>query len=521
MSLSYKLIGFFAAILTATSGVSAFIVARLGERQVEDEIRARALESGPEFNEELGKSSTFDRKTIEDKLASFLRTHSGFNAVELARVEHPGPDLDPAGHPRPERARGGAHRRRGLDPEAGDRHARRRGPDGRFWSVSQRIKVGRDPGRLTLEASLAEADALAAKESKVFGIVTIGSALLLILAGAILISLLIGRPIARMAETMAQVERGQLEVEAPLGAGKEFDRLARGFNTMLGRIRGFNQELTERIEQATADLARKNHDLAELNDLLVAARRDLTAKERLAALGQLAGTIAHELGNPLNSISGHVQLLERARGLPADVRADLETVPSEVERMTGVIRRFLDSTRGLRPAPELVDLGTLLSESLDMSLSADARAAPRGHARASSPEVAGVRHRSLARAPRGHQPGGQRGGRHARRAASCTSSRGAEGDELLRRRPRHRHRHLPRGAPPHLRAVLHDQAARARAPGWGSPSAARSPARSRAASTSRASSVGVRRSRSGCRWCAARRRALERAAPLPAKKEAA
>ena len=116
---------------------------------------------------------------------------------------------------------------------------------------------------------------------------------------------------------MAEVEGGQLDAAAPLGSGDEFDRLARGFNTMLGRIRGFNQELTERIEQATADLARKNHDLAELNDLLVAARRDLTAKERLAALGQLAGTIAHELGNPLNSISGHVQLLERAPGAAA------------------------------------------------------------------------------------------------------------------------------------------------------------------------------------------------------------
>ncbi len=373
MSLSYKLIGFFAAILTATSGVSAFIVARLGERQVEDEIRARALESGPEFNEELGKSSTFDRKTIEDKLASFLRTHSGFNAVELARVEHPGPDLILRVNPGPngpvvERTDGEASIPKQATATLED------GPDGRFWSVSQRIKVGRDPGRLTVEASLAEADALAAKESKVFGIVTIGSALLLILAGAILISLLIGRPIARMTQTMSQVESGQLEVEAPLGASKEFDHLARGFNTMLVRIRGFNQELTGRIEEATAALAQQNHDLAELNDLLVAARRDLTAKERLAALGQLAGTIAHELGNPLNSISGHVQLLERSPDLPDDVREDLELISSEVRRMTDVIRRFLDSTRGLRPAPEQVDLTSLVSEALDMSLSAEARA---------------------------------------------------------------------------------------------------------------------------------------------------
>ncbi len=197
-------------------------------------------------------------------------------------------------------------------------------------------------------------------------------ALVLIAAAQLLIGRLIGRPIGRLAEAMAEVESGRLDASAELG-GDEFDRLARGFNGMLERIRGFNQELTERIEQATTDLAKKNRDLAELNDLLVAARRDLTAKERLAALGQLAGTLAHELGNPLNSISGHVQLLERRGGLPEDVQQDLATVEAEVARMTGVIRRFLDSTRGLRPAPEPVDVAGLLAEALDMSLSAEAR----------------------------------------------------------------------------------------------------------------------------------------------------
>lgn len=371
MSLRVKLIALFAAILTVTTGVSAVVGTRLAERQVENEIRTRALESGRALIDELAKSSTFDRVDTEEKLKSFLRTHGGLNAVELA-VERPGPDLvlrvtpGPNG-PQVDRLDGDAAVPRQAAAVLED------GPDGRFWSVSLPLKVGRSHARLTLEASLAEADSLAAKESKVFWGVAGGGALLLILAAQILVSQLIGQPITRMAHAMAQVEAGQLDVEAPLGAGDEFDRLARGFNTMLARIRGFNLELTERIEQATADLAKKNHDLAELNDLLVAARRDLTAKERLAALGQLAGTIAHELGNPLNSISGHVQLLERNEALPEAIRADLKLVSSEVRRMTDVIRRFLDSTRGLRPAPEQVDLPALVSEALDMSLSAEAR----------------------------------------------------------------------------------------------------------------------------------------------------
>jgi two-component system, NtrC family, sensor kinase len=124
-----------------------------------------------------------------------------------------------------------------------------------------------------------------------------------------------------------------------------------------------------------------------LNDLLVAARREMTAKERLAALGQLAGTLAHELGNPLNAINGHVQLLARAPDLGPAQRDDLKLVQSEIGRMTGIIRRFLDSTRAMTPAPEKVDLAALVAEALDLSLSTEARSRLRVE-RALSPEAA-------------------------------------------------------------------------------------------------------------------------------------
>ncbi len=371
MSLRLKLVVLFAGILFVTSGVTAVFGQQLARRQVEDEIRARAEEDGKAFIAEMGKSSSFERHDTESLLKKFLRDHNGLNAVELG-VELPGQHLilrvtpGPNG-PQLDRLEGDAASPRQQEEHIGD------GPDGRYWAGPLKTTVGRSSARLTLEASLAEADTLAASERRTFWIATLLGAVLIIVAAQVLISRVIGRPITRMADAMAQVESGRLDIALPLGADKEFDHLARGFNTMLGQIRGFNQELTERIEQATADLNKKNRDLLELNDLLVAARRDLTAKERLAALGQLAGTIAHELGNPLNSISGHVQLLERSPSLPPALRDDLQTIGAEVRRMTDVIRRFLDSTRGLRPAPEPVDLRGLVTEALDMSLSADAR----------------------------------------------------------------------------------------------------------------------------------------------------
>ena len=88
------------------------------------------------------------------------------------------------------------------------------------------------------------------------------------------------------------------------------------------QIRAFNQRLAAEIEAATHDLSEKNATLAQLNRLLNDMRRDNASKVRLATLGQLAAQLAHEIGTPLSSVSGHVQLaLLRARPAAGAARA--------------------------------------------------------------------------------------------------------------------------------------------------------------------------------------------------------
>ncbi|HOW97752.1 MAG TPA: ATP-binding protein [Kiritimatiellia bacterium] len=75
--------------------------------------------------------------------------------------------------------------------------------------------------------------------------------------------------------------------------------------------------------------------------------------ERLNALTLLAAGVAHEIGNPLNSLHIHLQLIERELGgLPPEKRRELvdlvEVSRREVERLDGILTQFL---RALRPAP--------------------------------------------------------------------------------------------------------------------------------------------------------------------------
>src|SRR5207249_12247685 len=80
-------------------------------------------------------------------------------------------------------------------------------------------------------------------------------------------------------------------------------------------------------------------------------------------LGQMAATIAHELGTPLNSVLGYTQLLLR-EDLPAKQATKLAVIESQVQRMIETIRSVLGRTRDRAVGRGPVALAPLVSEAL-------------------------------------------------------------------------------------------------------------------------------------------------------------
>jgi len=179
-------------------------------------------------------------------------------------------------------------------------------------------------------------------------------------------SQVIYRPLEDLLQRMSQVQAGNLEVAAPVRARDELGQLAISFNHMLARLRtmtaereAYQKRLEERVREATGELAERNTQLKEANATLFEIQRELTKYERLAAAGQLAAQFAHEVGTPLNLISGHVQLLS-SRTEDPKTRDRLELVSSQIARIERIVRHMLDTTRRPKPHLEPLDLNALL-----------------------------------------------------------------------------------------------------------------------------------------------------------------
>jgi len=93
--------------------------------------------------------------------------------------------------------------------------------------------------------------------------------------------------------------------------------------------------------------------------------------ERVSSILLLAAGVAHELGNPLNSITIHLQLMERQLAklerTPAHEKlaGSLEVCCNEVSRLDGIIKNFLEAIRPQIPDFQTLNLNELLEESLE------------------------------------------------------------------------------------------------------------------------------------------------------------
>jgi signal transduction histidine kinase len=174
--------------------------------------------------------------------------------------------------------------------------------------------------------------------------VTGGLVALIVSLIAVWISRVLGREWGTLVHAAERVAAGDLAVRVEASPRLELDRVAQAFNDMTRTLAETREKLL----------------VAEAERLELDAR--IRHAQALAVVGQVAGSFAHEIGSPLNTILGWSRLSAADDGLSEEVRSQFETIASQCERITRIVQRMLSVARPPADQRGLVNLADVVRE---------------------------------------------------------------------------------------------------------------------------------------------------------------
>jgi len=210
---------------------------------------------------------------------------------------------------------------------------------------------------------------------------TLGAALLLLLLGMLVASLVVVRgatgifkPIESIAAVVRDIRKGEDKRVGDLAKDDEIGELAVQFDETLNLLTLRNEEihqaaerLESKVDERTRELKVKNEHLEETIAQLEAARQQLVSAEKLAALGELTAGVAHEINNPIAVIQGNMDVLRQELGADVDrVQDEVDLILEQIERIHAIVDKLLRYSRPSQYGTELqeVNPNRLMDETL-------------------------------------------------------------------------------------------------------------------------------------------------------------
>jgi two-component system NtrC family sensor kinase len=180
------------------------------------------------------------------------------------------------------------------------------------------------------------------------------------------IGFFVTRPIHRLMEANAALGRMDLEHPVEIKSSLELWSLAGSFNRMQDRLREALVEINRAAQELEAKVAERTAQLQQ-------AQRRLLQADRLASLGQLAASVAHEINNPLSGVLNYSALMSRILkedGVPRErvpeFRGYLERVSEQTARAGRIVSDLLAFSRRSKPQRAPSDLGAIVRATVSL-----------------------------------------------------------------------------------------------------------------------------------------------------------
>jgi signal transduction histidine kinase len=337
--LQTQLLFWTAVIVMASVVVSLEVRIHLNVRMLEDNLRGRSETMIRAVEEALGlrfaaQAGTLPPEVLEDKLNEFVNADPTLTRLDVVQ------------------------RREGKMVVVASSS---RDPDLLVSNVTETANtfirdIGEDHSMVTGQAV----------EGTTYGIVAVASmenidrfllfnrgqvptfAAVLLLIVIVLMHIMFKRTVSKrfdeLIEGIGRAKRGEA-ARIPENKPDEIGIIAKTLNGLIAQVQSFNEELRRQIATATEDLNQRNLALEASNRQMLEMQQQLLESERLATVGQMAATFAHEIGSPMASLSAHVQLLLEDPHLSDDSRETLGIVREQIQSVVQIVNEMLRAAR--------------------------------------------------------------------------------------------------------------------------------------------------------------------------------
>jgi two-component system, NtrC family, sensor kinase len=219
-------------------------------------------------------------------------------------------------------------------------------------------------GVIDVTMDLSEVDGQIAWARRQVLIVSLVSVVAIFTVVALILFHFIEKPVKELVLGTKRISGGDLDHLIDVTTNDEMGHLAASFNQMTLDLQNAQKQIQEGIRNLEQKVEERTVELKT-------TQSQLLHSEKLAAVGALAATVAHEINNPLTGVYTYIRLMERKIDQGQNgaeeigrYRGYLDTMRREVERTTAIVQNLLDFTRPKDPLRKPMDLVKVMEESL-------------------------------------------------------------------------------------------------------------------------------------------------------------
>jgi two-component system NtrC family sensor kinase len=176
---------------------------------------------------------------------------------------------------------------------------------------------------------------------------------------SLLLTRFVNRPIDKLLAATKTAAHGDLDQTVGVRSHDELGELADSFNNMISELKHSRDAIEEWTQTLEHRVQERTQELQQVQDQLIRAGK-------MAAIGELAAGVAHEINNPLTGVLTFSSLLLKKVDANHPWKKDLENIVQQTTRCRNIVRGLLDFARQRKPDKKEWDIHTLIDRTITL-----------------------------------------------------------------------------------------------------------------------------------------------------------